>query len=190
MVGLLALFWQAAGNAQAAGILLGGLLATTLVLGIAGWALAALVAPRVETLIGRALAEAERDVLTRAMESLKPRAKTLDEIADGAIFLFQGDPLPVDEKAAEVLKAAPEGLLAAVTQRLRGLNDWTIEELDAAVRAEAEAAELGLGKLAGPLRAALTGRTVSPGIFDVLLLLGRDVSLARLDAAQQHPAGA
>ncbi len=152
--------------------------------------LAGLVAPRVETLTGRALNNAERDVLTRAMESLKPRAKTLDEIADGAMFLFQGDPLPVDEKAAEVLKAAPEGLLAAVTQRLRGLNQWTIEELDAAVRAEAEAAELGLGKLAGPLRAALTGRTVSPGIFDVLLLLGRDVSLARLDAAQHYPAGA
>ena len=60
----------------------------------------------------------------------------------------------------------------------------------ATVRAEAEAAELGLGKLAQPLRAALTGRTVSPGIFDVLLLLGRDVSLARLDAAQHYPAGA
>src|SRR3546814_18661079 len=96
----------------------------------------------------------------------------------------------MDEKAAEVLKASPEGLLAAVTARLRGLDDWTTEELDAAVRAEAEAAELGLGKLAQPLRAALTGRTVSPGLFDVLLLLGRDVSLARLDAAQPSPAGA
>lgn len=152
--------------------------------------LADLVAPRVEKLAGRALDSADRDLLTRAMESLKPRAKTLDEIADGAMFLFQPDPLPVDEKAAEVLMASPEGLLAAVTERLSGLNDWTIEELDAAVRAEAEAAELGLGKLAQPLRAALTGRTVSPGIFDVLLLLGRDVSLTRLDAAQHYPAGA
>ena len=152
--------------------------------------LATLVAPRVEALVGRALDDADRALLTRAMESLKPRAKTLDEIADGATFLFQGDPLPVDEKATEVLKAVPEGLLAAVTTRLRGLDEWTTEELDAAVRAEAEAAELGLGKLAQPLRAALTGRTVSPGIFDVLLLLGRDVSLARLDAAQHYPAGA
>ena len=155
-----------------------------------GARLADLVAPRVEKLVGRALDGVDRDLLTRAMDALKPRAKTLDEIADGATFLFQPDPLPVDEKAAEVLKAAPEGLLAAVTERLRGLNDWTTEELDAAVRAEAEAAELGLGKLAQPLRAALTGRTVSPGIFDVLLLLGRDVSLARLDAAQHYPAGA
>ena len=152
--------------------------------------LADLVAPRVEKLIGRALDGFGRDLLTRAMDALKPRAKTLDEIADGATFLFQPDPLPVDEKAAEVLKTSPEGLLAAVTQRLRGLDDWTTEELDAAVRAEAEAAGLGLGKLAQPLRAALTGRTVSPGIFDVLLLLGRDVSLARLDAAQHYPAGA
>lgn len=152
--------------------------------------LAGLVAPRVETLVDRTLGDAERALLVRAMDSLKPRAKTLDEIADGATFLFQPDPLPMDDKAAEVLKAAPEGLLAAVTERLSGLDEWTTEELDAAVRAEAEAAELGLGKLAQPLRAALTGRTVSPGIFDVLLLLGRDVSLARLDAAQHYPAGA
>lgn len=152
--------------------------------------LAGLVAPRVEKLVGRPLGAADRDLLVRAMDSLKPRAKTIDEIADGAIFLFQPDPLPVDEKAAEVLRASPEGLLAAVTKRLRGLDNWTTEELEAAVRAEAEAAELGLGKLAQPLRAALTGRTVSPGIFDVLLLLGRDVSLARLDAAQHFPAGA
>ena len=152
--------------------------------------LAGLVAPRVEKLVGRALGDADRDLLTRAMAALKPRAKTLDEIADGATFLFQPDPLAMDEKAAEVLKASPGGLLAAVTKRLRGLDNWTTEELDAAVRAEAEAAELGLGKLAQPLRAALTGRTVSPGIFDVLLLLGREVSLARLDAAQHYPAGA
>ncbi|PZQ21409.1 MAG: glutamate--tRNA ligase [Sphingopyxis macrogoltabida] len=152
--------------------------------------LAALVAPRVERIVGRALDDANRALLARAMEALKPRARTLDEIADGATFLFLGDPLPVDDKAGEVLKAAPDGLLAAVTTRLRGLDDWTTEELEAAVRAEAEAAELGLGKLAQPLRAALTGRTVSPGIFDVLLLLGRDTSLARLDAAQHYPAGA
>lgn len=152
--------------------------------------LAALVAPRVETLVGRALDDGDRDLLARAMAALKPRAKTLDEIAEGATFLFASDPMPVDEKAAEVLAAAPDGLLAAVTQRLRGLGEWTTEALEAAVRAEAEAAELGLGKLAQPLRAALTGRTVSPGIFDVLLLLGRDVSLARLDAAQHYPAGA
>ena len=152
--------------------------------------LADLVAPRVETLAGRPLGEADRALLTRAMGALKPRAKTLDEIAEGAVFLFLPDDLPMDEKAGQLLRDAPAGLLADITARLRGLNDWTGESVEAAVRETAEAAELGLGKLAQPLRAALTGRAVSPGIFDVLLLLGRDASLARLDAAHNYPAGA
>nr|WP_236659714.1 glutamate--tRNA ligase [Sphingopyxis lutea] len=152
--------------------------------------LADLVAPRVAKRVDRPLDGADRDLLARAMDALKPRARTLDEIAEGAVFLFLPDPLKMDEKAVEVLKAAPQGLLAATAKRLCEIDDWTTEELEAAVRAEAEAAELGLGKLAQPLRAALTGRTVSPGIFDVLLLLGRDTSLARLDAAQHYPAGA
>ncbi|MGV7120595.1 glutamate--tRNA ligase [Sphingopyxis sp. 550A] len=152
--------------------------------------LANLVAPRVEKCVGRALGDAERDLLVRAMESLKPRAKTLDEIAEGATFLFEALPLAVDEKAAQVLRDAPEGVLAGVTDKLRGLNDWNAEDIEAAVRETSESAGIGLGKLAQPLRAALTGRTVSPGIFDVLLLLGRDASLARLDAAQYYPAGA
>ncbi|MGN6691415.1 MAG: glutamate--tRNA ligase [Sphingopyxis sp.] len=152
--------------------------------------LAGLIAPRVEKLVDRALDGSDRDLLARAMESLKPRAKTLDEIAEGALFLFEPTPLTVDEKAAQVLKDAPEGVLASVTERLRGLNDWNADEIEAAVRETSESAGVGLGKLAQPLRAALTGRTVSPGIFDVLLLLGRETSLARLDAAHNYPAGA
>jgi glutamyl-tRNA synthetase len=152
--------------------------------------LSALVAPRVEKLVGRGLDDGDRALLTRAMDVLKPRAKTLDEIADGATFLFQPDPLPIDEKATEALKNAPDGVLRAVTERLRALDGWDAAEVEAAVRAVSEEAEIGLGKIAQPLRAALTGRTVSPGIFDVLLLLGRDTSLARLDAAQHFPAGA
>ncbi len=152
--------------------------------------LAGLIAPRVEKLVDRALDGSDRDLLARAMESLKPRAKTLDEIAEGSLFLFEPAPLTVDEKAAQVLKDAPEGVLASVTERLRGLNDWNADEIEAAVRETSESAGVGLGKLAQPLRAALTGRTVSPGIFDVLLLLGRETSLARLDAAHNYPAGA
>ncbi|ALC12262.1 glutamyl-tRNA synthetase [Sphingopyxis sp. 113P3] len=152
--------------------------------------LAGLVAPRVEALVGRPLDDADRALLTRAMGALKPRAKTLGEIAEGAVFLFLPDQLEMDEKAAQLLRDAPEGLLLDVTERLRGLTDWTSESIEAAVRETAETAELGLGKLAQPLRAALTGRAVSPGIFDVLLLLGRDASLARLDAAHNFPAGA
>ncbi len=151
--------------------------------------LAELVAPRVAALIGRELVDADRTLLVRAMAALKPRAKSLDEIAEGAVFLFLTLPVTVDEKAALVLDNAPSGLLASLTEQLRALDDWNAETVEAAVRATSEAAEVGLGKLAQPLRAALTGRTVSPGIFDVLLLLGRDVSLARLDAAHNNPAG-
>ncbi|KQZ62745.1 glutamate--tRNA ligase [Sphingopyxis sp. Root1497] len=152
--------------------------------------LAALVAPMTGTLLGRDLSAADQALLAQAMPALKPRAKTLHEIADGATFLFADEPLVMDEKAAAVLQDAPEGMLASVADRLRALSGWSQEMVEAAIREESEAAGVGLGKLAQPLRAALTGRTVSPGIFDVLLLLGRDASLARLDAAHNNPAGA
>ena len=99
-------------------------------------------------------------------------------------------PLTFDEKAAAVLTDTPAGMLSSIADRLRALSDWSPESVEAAIREESEAAGVGLGKLAQPLRAALTGRTISPGIFDVLLLLGRDTSLARLDAAHNFPAGA
>nr|WP_198040524.1 glutamate--tRNA ligase [Sphingopyxis sp. QXT-31] len=152
--------------------------------------LAALVAPMTGKLLGRDLTAAEQDLLAQAMPALKPRAKTLHEIADGATFLFVPEPLAMDDKAAAVLRDTPEGMLASIADRLRALPTWSQELVEAAVREESEAAGVGLGKLAQPLRAALTGRTVSPGIFDVLLLLGRDASLARLDAAHNNPAGA
>jgi len=152
--------------------------------------LAALVAPMTGTLLGRDLSAADQALLAQAMPALKPRAKTLHEIADGATFLFADEPLAMDEKAAAVLQDAPEGMLASVADRLRALSGWSQDMVEAAIREESEAAGVGLGKLAQPLRAALTGRTVSPGIFDVLLLLGRDASLARLDAAHNNPAGA
>src|SRR5690606_6357402 len=80
--------------------------------------LAAIVAPMVAKLIGRDVDAAGRDLLARAMPALKPRAKTLHEIADGATFLLAPDPLVMDEKAAQVLRDAPEGMLASVTDRL------------------------------------------------------------------------
>lgn len=151
--------------------------------------LADLVAPDVARHLGRTLDDAERDVLLAAMPSLKPRAKNLHEIADGALFLYASLPLAMDDKARSLLDEAPSGLLSALAARLRALPDWTPAAVEEAVRAEAEAAGLGLGKVAQPLRAALTGRAMSPGIFDVLLLLGRDESLARLDAVHNFPAG-
>jgi glutamyl-tRNA synthetase len=114
------------------------------------------------------------------MAALKPRAKDLRELADGALFLFRTRPLTMDERAASLLDGPAIDLLADATARISSVNDWRSEALEAAVREVAEAAGVGLGKVAQPLRAALTGRTTSPGIFDVLALLGRDESLGRL----------
>ena len=138
-----------------------------------------LVAPFVATKIGRDMTATDKDLLQRSMPVLKPRAKDLLELAEGATFLFRTRPLDVDDRAAALLSGDGAVLLAAAATALASAG-WTNEALDAAVRGVAETAGVGLGKVAQPLRAALTGRTTSPGIFDVLLLLGRDESLARL----------
>ncbi|MEO0699026.1 MAG: glutamate--tRNA ligase [Pseudomonadota bacterium] len=125
-------------------------------------------------------AVAER--LLEAMPVLKPRAKNLDEIADGAGFLFANLPLEMTEKAAKLLDEDGRARLSLIVTALAKENNWTIEALEATTKSLAEGQGLGLGKLAQPMRAALTGTTTSPGIFDVLVLLGRDEALARLRA--------
>jgi glutamyl-tRNA synthetase len=142
--------------------------------------LAGLVAPRLAALIGRSLATAEIEMLVRAMPELKPRAKNLNEIAEGATFLFAQRPLDLDEKASQLLIGDAPGLLACAWSALYALDEWSAPATEAAVRSAAEAAGVKLGQVAQPLRAALTGRATSPGIFDVLVLLGRDESLARI----------
>ena len=137
--------------------------------------LAALAAPRIGP-------GADAALLERAMPVLKVRARDLNELADSARFLFARRPLAIDEKAAALLDAAGQEVLGQVSAALHAQNDWTTEALEATTKALAERLELGLGKLAQPMRAALTGTTTSPGIFDVLVLLGRDEALARIDA--------
>ena len=88
----------------------------------------------------------------------------------------------MDEKAAALLDDEARGRLAVIAARLGAETDWTITPLEANLKAYAEDLGVGLGKLAQPLRAALTGQTTSPGIFDVLVLLGREESLARITA--------
>lgn len=136
--------------------------------------LAALVAPRIG-------GDVDETLLAKAMPVLKVRAKDLNELAAGASFLFTRRPLPMDEKASALLGDDGRSVLGRISAVLHRTNDWTIEGLEASVKALAEELELGLGKLAQPMRAALTGTTTSPGIFDVLVLLGRDESLARID---------
>ncbi len=125
---------------------------------------------------------ADVDLLTQAMPVLKTRARDMNELADGAAFLFKKRPLEMEEKAASLLDDDARTLLSQISIRLGSETDWTIEALEANLKAYAEELDLGLGKLAQPLRAALTGQTTSPGIFDVLVLLGREESLARIDA--------
>ena len=131
---------------------------------------------------------ADEKLLAEAMPVLKPRAKSINELTEGAAFLFVERPLPMTEKAASLLDDEARHRLGGLSARLAEENHWTIEALEATTKAYAEELELGLGKLAQPMRAALTGTTTSPGIFDVLVLLGKEESLARIDA-QAAPAG-
>ena len=142
--------------------------------------LALLAAERMTPLADDVAAQARLHRLAAIMPALKPRAKTIVELAANAAFLFAARPIPVDEAAAKLLDAPARTLLGTVADRLDALPDWTLEGIETVVRAVAEEAGLGLGKVAQPLRAALTGQTTSPGIFDVLFHLGRDETIGRL----------
>ena len=117
----------------------------------------------------------------QAMPGLKERAKTLTELLDSAYYIFAETPLELDEKAEKLLSEEARKLLSRLTVRLRNATEWRTEALEMIVRAFSEEEELKLGKVAQPMRAALTGRATSPGVFDVLVTLGKDESLARLE---------
>jgi len=122
------------------------------------------------------------DILTQAMPVLKTRAKNLNDLAEGAGFLFASIPLEMTEKAQNSLSDDGKERLKLISERYRAEKDWTIEALEATTKATVEELGVGFGKLAQPLRAALTGTMNSPGIYDVLVLLGREEALARIDA--------
>ena len=122
-----------------------------------------------------------RGKLLAAMPGLKERAKTLVELLDGAQFLFARRPLPLDDKARAILTEAGRAHVAGVLPMFRALDDWSAASTEQAVRDYARAEKLKLGEVAQPLRAALTGRGTSPGIFDVLATLGREESVGRLE---------
>jgi glutamyl-tRNA synthetase len=114
-----------------------------------------------------------------AMAGLKERAKTLVELLDSAYYLYAQRPLQIDHKASTVL-AEGRARLAGLASKLASLPAWDTAEVEATVRSHAELIGAKLGQVAQPLRAALTGRTTSPGLFDVMTVLGRDETLARL----------
>ncbi len=118
--------------------------------------------------------------LAAAMPLLKERAKTLVELMNAAAFVVTERPLALDDAATALLDAGARQLLAKVGPVLASVTEWSAAATEAAVKAFADSEGLKLGKVAQPLRAALTGRTASPGLFDVLAVLGRDESLARI----------
>ena len=121
-----------------------------------------------------------RDKLIAAMPGLKERAKTLLDLFDGTRFIWASLPLDLDDKAKAILTAEARTVIAEILPSIEASADWTAGATEAAVRSFAEQKGLKLGAIAQPLRAALTGRVTSPPIFDVLAVLGKDESLARL----------
>src|SRR5436853_4106798 len=134
------------------------------------------------------LTPALRQKLIAAMPGLKERAKTLVELIDSARFLYADRPLPLDEKAEAQMTPEARGVLGRVARDLAMVDPWNAEGAEGAVRAFAERSGAKLGAIAQPLRVALTGRTTSPGIFDVLAVLGKAESLARIADQAVGPA--
>ncbi|HTY70206.1 MAG TPA: glutamate--tRNA ligase [Alphaproteobacteria bacterium] len=149
--------------------------------------LTALVVPRLEHSLGLKIDKARRARLKAGMGGLKPRAKTLVELAEAGAFYVRPRPLVLSDAAKKLL--GPEALqrLAALRPVLAGITDWSAPTLEAAVREAATQAGAKLGDLAQPLRAALCGHTASPPIFEVMAVLGREETQGRLaDAVGLH----
>jgi glutamyl-tRNA synthetase len=135
------------------------------------------------------LTERERGQMLRAMPGLKERARTILQILDMASFILSEPPFETDGAATSALASLPVETLEKLTSRLHNVT-WVASDLEAEVRDFAAAEGLGLGKIAQPLRVALSGRTVSLGVFDMMEILGREESLARLDyCAKAVPGG-
>ena len=135
-----------------------------------------------------ALMKSRRAQLVAAMPGLKERAKTLIELIESASFLFAERPLPMDEKASALLSPEARETLKKAVMVLEQAEPWSAQSTEAAIRQLAIDLGMKLGAVAQPLRAALTGKSTSPGIFDVLSVLGKEESLARLRDQAQKPA--
>src|SRR5579872_2157584 len=141
-----------------------------------------LVAERLEAELGRELTAAASDRLLRAMPALKPRAKTIVELAERARFYVASRPIAPAADAVKILTPEARALLGEVAGALDGGN-WDAAGLEQTVRDFAAARSLKLGAVAQPLRAALTGSLASPGLFEVMEVLGGAETLARLEDA-------
>ena len=146
-----------------------------------------LALPELEKLLGRTVAPEVAQRIVIAMPTLKPRAKTIPELATRARFLVESRPIPMEPKAQDLLTSEAKEKLGRFAKEIEGA-DWAIEPLEAVLRAFVEAEGVKLGVMAQPLRAALSGSTASPGIFEVMIALGREETLGRIaDAALTAP---
>jgi glutamyl-tRNA synthetase len=130
------------------------------------------------------LTDTQADGIVRAMYCLKERAKTFPELLDKAHFILTSRPIEPEEKAAAHLTDVSRRILSELTPQLQNAS-WSKDILEGIVASTAEAHDMKLGKLAGPLRAALAGRAVSPSMFDMMLVLGQDETIARLQDASR-----
>ena len=128
------------------------------------------------------LSDTQLSGLARAMYCLKDRARTFPELLEKAFFVLTSRPVQPDEKTTKTLDSASRGILAELTPQLQSVS-WDREALEGIVQALAEAHDTKLGKLASPLRAALSGRSISPSVFDMMLVLGREETVLRLQDA-------
>lgn len=124
-------------------------------------------------------------LMGRALYCLKERAKTFPELLEKAAFVTSSRPLVPDQKAAKNLDAVSRSILKELTPQLQSAS-WTRDGIEAVTGAFAQAKEIKFGKMAGPLRSALAGRAVTPSVFDMMLVLGRDETIARLEEASQR----
>ncbi len=145
-----------------------------------------LLCPPLEAMLGQAVDDAGRERLRVALPGLKPRAETLRALAENAAFYLREAPLPLTGKAAKLLSPEARGYLGQLQGVLAGQDDWSATALESLMREFADSRELKLGAIAQPLRAALTGSTASPGLFEVMAVLGRAECLNRLAAIGEY----
>ena len=137
--------------------------------------LADLIIPRLGTVDAKGKA-----ILLRGMDGLKQRAKTLVELAENATFYIAARPLKLDEKATDIIAKGGRETIVALMPKFEAQTDWTHDALQQVCKDYAESAGIKLGAVAQPLRAGLSGKTVSPGVFEVMEILGKEESLGRL----------
>lgn len=139
-----------------------------------------LIEPHLKSIVKRPLTDQDKDRFLRGMDELKTRAKTLEELAELGSFYIFSCPIPMDDKVSQSLDSNAQALLRDFSPILQETELWSHDSLESLAREFVEQRQIKLGDLAKPLRAALTGRPVSPGIFDVMVTLGKEETLERL----------